>query len=95
MNTDQARRLVALHSSVDAALANLRNANAMLTDDPRAEQLLEEAGDAYAEAHAALFTEQERVFNPLLKAPVTPSEPPSAPETPSEDSGKVVGGEEG
>lgn len=58
MNTDQARHIVALHDDADRALANLRNAAAMATDDPRAPELLERAGDAYAEAMAALCAEQ-------------------------------------
>lgn len=68
MQTDQSRRLVTLHDNADRALANLRNANSMSTDDPRATELLEEAGDAYAEAMAALFTEQIAVCAPYLKA---------------------------
>lgn len=58
MHTDQARRLVTLHDNADRALANLRNANSMSTDDPRATELLEEGGDAYAEAVKALYAEQ-------------------------------------
>lgn len=50
MNTDQARRIIALHDNAERALANLRNAGAMSTDDPRATEMLESAGDAYAEA---------------------------------------------
>lgn len=79
MDTTQARRIITLHDNADRALANLRNAGSMMTDDPRAPQLLEEAGDAYAEAFAALFTGQERVCHPLLKAVVTPTDPSAAP----------------
>lgn len=68
MDTEQSRRLITLHDNADRAVLNLRNAGAMSTDDPRATELLEEAGDAYAEAFTALFTEQERVCHPLLKA---------------------------
>lgn len=71
MDTEQARRLITLHDNADRALLNLRNAGAMSTDDPRARQLLEEAGDAYAESHAVLLAEQERVCHPLLKMPAT------------------------
>lgn len=115
MNTDQARRLVALHDNYDRALGNLRNANAMSSDDPRATELLEEAGDAYAGALAALVSDQEVVTHPLLKARITfdpdaqvneledaltkrlvgPADAPSAPETPSEDSGEGQGAKEG
>lgn len=48
MNTEQARRIVALHDNHDRALQNLRNAAAMHADDARAERTLEAAGDAYA-----------------------------------------------
>lgn len=68
MNTDQGRRLVTLHDNAERALANLRNANSMSTDDPRATELLETAGDAYAKANAALFTEQTKVVSPLMAA---------------------------
>lgn len=54
MNTDQARRVITLHDNADRALANLRNAGAMSIDDPRATEMLESAGDAYAEATTAL-----------------------------------------
>lgn len=83
MNTEQARRIIALHNNHDRALANLRNAGAMSTDDPRAIELLESAGDAYAASLADLLTEQERTCRPLLKAFVTA---PSGPETPSKPS---------
>lgn len=62
MQTDQARRIIALHDQHDRALANLRNAAAMSTDDPRATELLEEAGDAYAEATANLARGSAEAF---------------------------------
>lgn len=65
MHTDQARKLVTLHDNADRALANLRNANSMSTDDPRATELLEDAGDAYAETLTALRRAQETILNPL------------------------------
>lgn len=71
MNTEQARKLVNLHDNADRALLNLRNANSMATDDPRAPELLSEAGDAYAEAQAALIDEQAVVVQPHMKASVT------------------------
>jgi hypothetical protein len=61
VNTDQARRIVALHDDADRALANLRNAAAMATDDPRAPELLERAGDAYAEAITELDSAQTAI----------------------------------
>lgn len=63
METDQARRLVTLHDNADRALANLRNANAMATDDPRAPELLEEAGDAYAESFTGLAEAQDAIID--------------------------------
>ena len=54
MNTEQARSIIAAEDARDRALANIRNAGAMSTDDPRATELLEEAGDAYAVATANL-----------------------------------------
>lgn len=95
MNIDQARRLVTLHDNVDRALANLRNANSMASDDPRAPELLSEAGDAYAEALTALYTEQAAVVSghtvlreefPAPESSVAdPSQVPGAGETPVED----------
>lgn len=69
MNTDQARRLITLHDNADRALANLRNAGAMSTDDPRATELLEEAGDAYAEAMVALTEAQDAIIDGPLPPP--------------------------
>lgn len=48
MDTQRARDITAAHDAQDRSVANLRNAVAMSADDPRATQLLEEAGDAYA-----------------------------------------------
>lgn len=85
MDIDQARKLVALHENADRALLNLRNANAMATDDPRAPELLSEAGDAYAEAMTALLTEQTIVCGPLMKVTITESAKATGePETPPE-----------
>jgi len=69
MNTDQARRIVALHDKADRALANLRNANSMSAEDPRATELLEGAGDAYAEATTALYDEQAEVVSDFRARP--------------------------
>lgn len=63
MNIDKARRLITLHDNADRALSNLRNAGAMSTDDPRATELLEEAGDAYAEALVALTETQDSILD--------------------------------
>jgi len=90
VNTDQARRLIALHENYDRALLNLRNAEAMAGDDPRSAELLEEAGDSYAGALAELVREQAGVA-----VPFGTSDAPSAPEKPSGDSGKGQGAEEG
>lgn len=84
MDNDQARKLVALHDNADRALLNLRNANSMATDDPRAPELLSEAGDAYAEAHAALLDEQAKVVQPHMKARVTIADREDAPQTSSD-----------
>lgn len=62
MHTDQARRIITLHDNADRALANLRNAGAMSTDDPRAAEMLESAGDAYAESIAALCAEEAEII---------------------------------
>jgi hypothetical protein len=77
MNTDQARHLVTLHDNADRAIANLRNANAMATDDPRSTELLEEAGDAYAESLVALFSEQVPIRTAHSGGEVIPSAPPA------------------
>lgn len=63
MRTDQAQRLVTLHDNADRALANLRNAAAMSREDPRATELLEEGGDAYAETLVALTEAQDAIID--------------------------------
>lgn len=91
MNIDQARRLIALHDNADRALANLRNAGAMASDDSRSTEMLESAGDAYAAALSELEAMQTAI---VLTAPYAaetpqqagPSDAPSAPESASEDS---------
>lgn len=72
MDQTQARHLVQLHDLADRALANLRNANAMAVDDPRAAELLEEAGDAYAESITALDDEQRAVIAARQRGDLTP-----------------------
>lgn len=47
MDTEQARNIATAHDNFDGALANLRNAVAMPTDDPRSKELLEAASDSY------------------------------------------------
>ena len=61
MKTDQARAILAAADNRDRALANLRNAAAMSTDDPRATEMLESAGDAYVAAvlEAAVQTQPD------------------------------------
>lgn len=54
MDTDQARALLAANLAKRRALVNLENAAAMASDDPRSTELLETAGDTYAEALATL-----------------------------------------
>jgi hypothetical protein len=79
MDNDQARKLVALHDNADRALLNLRNANGMATDDPRAPELLSEAGDAYAEAYLELLTAQMILIpNAPLKVAGDVGEAPTA-----------------
>lgn len=77
MHTDKAREIIAAHATVDRALANLRNAGAMTTDDPKAQELLERAGDSYASAYAALYCLQVEVVDV-----VTPVEAEQATENP-------------
>lgn len=93
MDNDQARKLVALHENADRALLNLRNANGMATDDPRAPELLSEAGDAYAEAIRALWAEQSQIVEGPGEStdqgeldPESPSEAPSAAQPPADAS---------
>jgi hypothetical protein len=62
MNTDQARRIITLHDNAERALANLRNAGAMSTDDPRATEMLESAGGAYLGAIASLHAEEAELI---------------------------------
>ena len=54
MDTEQARAILRANEVKQRALLNLENAARMSTDDPRSKELLEEAGDAYAEATAKL-----------------------------------------
>lgn len=88
MNTDLARQIIDAHARYDSALANLRNAGAMSTDDARAESILESAGDAYAAACEGVEHVQSLALAILGKHPALPRPPSdaaSAPETPSED----------
>lgn len=55
METQQARDIVNAHANKDTALRNLVNATAMADDDPRSIEMVEAAGDQYAEATAALL----------------------------------------
>jgi hypothetical protein len=98
MNADQARRLITLHDNADRALANLRNANSMSTDDPRATELLETAGDAYAEWIKAIWGAQSALLEPSLvdvvrstsgvESAEAPADAPSAPEKGGDASGE-------
>jgi hypothetical protein len=54
MDSEQARATLAAIDNHDRAVANLRNAAAMMADDTRATPMLEEAGDAYGAAVAKL-----------------------------------------
>lgn len=54
MDTEQCRQIVAAHAAKDRSLANLRNAAAMSVEDAGATELLERAGDTYAQAVADL-----------------------------------------
>lgn len=106
MHTDQARRLITLHDNLDRSLLNLRNAGAMSTDDPRATELLEEAGDAYAESLVALFSEQVPIRTAHSGGEVIPTTPPAdgdpppleAPPvetpTPAQPTGSAAGAED-
>lgn len=93
MNTDQARRLITLHDNADRALANLRNAGAMSSDDPRATEMLESAGDAYAEATKHLAHGSAEAFESALEAAVA-SEKPVEPGPPTQPSGSAPGAED-
>lgn len=55
MDTDQARALLNANNGKVRALRNLENAAAMASDDPRSTELLESAGDSYAEAMVELY----------------------------------------
>lgn len=50
MDTKQSRSILAAIEAKARAETNLRNAAAMASDDPRSTELLESAGDTYAEA---------------------------------------------
>lgn len=96
MDTEQARQLITLHDNADRALANLRNAGAMSTDDPRATELLEGAGDAYAQSIAALWAEQSGLTEPSLADVVRWSagvESAPAPDPVAQPAGKAPGAE--
>jgi hypothetical protein len=54
MDTEQARAILRANEAKTQALRNLENAARMSTDDARAKEMLEAAGDAYANAVAAL-----------------------------------------
>ena len=76
MDIDQARRIATAHDNFDGALANLRNAAAMPTDDPRAKELLEKAGDSYEGAYRELHEMQSVGSWPSLEAvPKVPNDP--------------------
>lgn len=83
MDIDLARKLVTLHDNADRALANLRNAKAMPNDDPRATELLSDAGDAYAESIRAIWAEQEKIVTAPESAASAPETPPEAPKAPN------------
>jgi hypothetical protein len=80
MNTDLARQIIDAHARYDSALANLRNAGAMSTDDARAESILESAGDAYVAAVDEL--DRVQALSDAASAPETPSEDPEGDEAP-------------
>lgn len=73
MDTEQARSIVAQHDTKNRALLNLRNAAAMSSDDPRATEMLENAGDAYAAAQTKLAE-----VNARASAALNPYELPQA-----------------
>jgi len=92
MDTEQGRAIVAAHDNFDRALANIRNAVAMSTDDPRATELLESAGDAYAEAAANLDAVQSAVLP--SRGEVVAIAPDPEPAAPAGPGGKAPGAEE-
>ena len=71
MDTEQARAILRANEVKRRALLNMENAARMSTDDPRSKELLEEAGDAYAEAALAL----RRVDNEAIEPIREPAEP--------------------
>lgn len=87
MQTEQSRAILAAVEARDRAVNNLRNAVAMSVDDPRAKQLLEEAGDSYAAAVERLEGIDRSVVGPradlfAVTSIAPPGDPASAPETP-------------
>lgn len=88
MTTEKAREILDAVEAQERALNNLRNAASMGEDEPRATQLLEEAGDAYAAATVRLATIQVplRSVTPLDEDVSDAAEgaepPPPATETP-------------
>lgn len=96
MDTEQARQLITLHDNADRALLNLRNAGAMSSDDPRATELLETAGDAYAESIKAIWGAQSALVEPSLTDVVRATagvEPAPAPDPVAQPAGKAPGAE--
>lgn len=79
MDTQQARDIVSAHANKDTALRNLVNATAMADDDARSTEMVEAAGDQYAEATAALIDLDLAVAQQVEEAKVETAPEGSSP----------------